>query len=215
MPKTISVAQVKGGCGRSTVSTNLAAELSKLGKTVLIDGDMPQGTSASWFVMRQQSGQVGNLVCETVKDHRELMATVQQHEDADYIVIDGPPRIAEITRAMLVLSDLCVVPVGASVPEIWATTDVLSIIEEAKKIRPIDARVVWTRHRGYTKLARDLAAQAKDELGLPIMDSVLALRVAYPDALGGGQSVGELSDATARAELAAFVSEVSNILRSK
>jgi chromosome partitioning protein len=212
MPKTVAIAQVKGGCGRSTVSTNLAAELSKLGKTVLIDGDMPQGTSASWFVMRQQVGSVGNLVCETAKDHRELMERVQKHQDAAYIVIDGPPRIAEVTRAMLVLSDLCIVPVGASVPEIWATTDVLAIIEEAKKIRPIDARIVWTRHRGYTKLAKELSAQAKAELGLPIMDSVLALRVAYPDALGGGQSVAELSDATAKAELSAFVGEVLGIL---
>jgi Mrp family chromosome partitioning ATPase len=54
--KTIGVIQVKGGAGRSTVSTNLAGELSKLGKTVLIDCDMPQGTSASWFAVRQQAG---------------------------------------------------------------------------------------------------------------------------------------------------------------
>ena len=36
-----------GGAGRSTVSTNLAEELSKQAKTMLIDCDMPQGTSAS------------------------------------------------------------------------------------------------------------------------------------------------------------------------
>ena len=39
--KTIGIIQVKGGAGRSTVSTNLAGELSKQGKTVLIDCDMP------------------------------------------------------------------------------------------------------------------------------------------------------------------------------
>ena len=50
--KTIGIIQVKGGAGRSTVSTNLAGELSKLGKTVLIDCDMPQGTSASWYSVR-------------------------------------------------------------------------------------------------------------------------------------------------------------------
>jgi len=38
--KTIGIIQVKGGAGRSTVSTNLAGELSKLGKTVLIDCDI-------------------------------------------------------------------------------------------------------------------------------------------------------------------------------
>jgi chromosome partitioning protein len=55
MAKIIGVIQVKGGAGRSTVSTNLAGELSKQGKTVLIDCDMPQGTSASWYAVRHQA----------------------------------------------------------------------------------------------------------------------------------------------------------------
>jgi len=41
MPKGICTIQVKGGAGRSTVSTNLAGELSKIGKTMPIDCAMP------------------------------------------------------------------------------------------------------------------------------------------------------------------------------
>jgi len=40
-----SLSKSLGGAGRSTVSTNSAGELSKSGKTVLIDCDMLQGTS--------------------------------------------------------------------------------------------------------------------------------------------------------------------------
>lgn len=114
--KIIGVIQVKGGAGRSTVSTNLAGELSKVGKTVLIDCDMPQGTSASWFAVRQQADTKQkplfseNLVADTATNHRELVAKVKQYQDADFIVLDGPPRIAELTRAILVLADLCLVP---------------------------------------------------------------------------------------------------------
>ena len=72
---------MKGGAGRSTLSTNLAGELSKIGKTVLIDGDMPQGTSASWYAIREQAGKAGgtdnNLVADTAADHRELIAMVK------------------------------------------------------------------------------------------------------------------------------------------
>jgi len=46
MPKVIGVVQIKGGAGRSTLATNLAGELGKMAKTVLIDCDMPQGTSS-------------------------------------------------------------------------------------------------------------------------------------------------------------------------
>ncbi|WP_230679235.1 hypothetical protein, partial [Streptococcus pneumoniae] len=76
-------------------------ELSKKGKTVLIDGDIPQGTSASWFALRRDAGRAGNLIADTARDHRELIEKVAKHvKAADYIVLDGPPRIAEMTRAI-------------------------------------------------------------------------------------------------------------------
>ena len=96
MTTTIGIIQVKGGAGRSTLATNLAGELSKKGKTVLIDGDIPQGTSASWFALRRDAGRAGNLTADTARDHRELIEKVAKHvKAADYIVLDGPPRIAE------------------------------------------------------------------------------------------------------------------------
>ena len=216
--KIVGVIQVKGGAGRSTVATNLAGELAKTGRTVLIDADMPQGTSASWYAIRGQAGKAGgagnNLMADTAADHRELIAKVEKHaKTADYIVLDGPPRIAEMTRAIMVLADLCLVPVGASVAEIWATADVLAIIEQAKKVRAIDARMIWTRHRSFTNLAKDLTEQATAELGLPILKTSLALRVAYPEALGAGLTVAELTDQNARIELRFLIAEIKRILR--
>jgi chromosome partitioning protein len=211
--KIIGVIQVKGGAGRSTVATNLAGELSKQGKTVLIDCDMPQGTSASWYAVRQQAGKAGNLVADTASTHRELVTKVQQHSDAAYIVLDGPPRIAELTRAILVLADLCLVPVGASAAEIWATGDVLALMEEAKKVKSINARMIWTRHRAHTRLAQELTEQADKELGLPAMRSALGMRVAYMEALGAGLTVSELSDPNAKAELYFLIAEIQRILR--
>ena len=70
--KALRVIQVKGGAGRSTVSTNLARELSKQGKTVLIDCDMPQGTSASWYAVRHQAGKAGALIAGTTTTYLVL-----------------------------------------------------------------------------------------------------------------------------------------------
>jgi len=217
MPKVIGVIQVKGGAGRSTLSTNLAGELSKVGKTVLIDGDMPQGTSMSWFTVRQEAAATDDLVSklktDTATTHKELVSKVEQHQDADFIILDCPPRIAEMTRAALVMADLCLVPVGASVAEIWATSDVLALVEQAKKVRPVDVRMVWTRHRPHTKLAKELTAMATQELGLPILKTALALRVAYQEALGSGLTVAEMPDANAKAELQSLVAEIRKIIR--
>ena len=219
--KTIGIIQVKGGAGRSTVSTNLAGELSKQGKTVLIDCDMPQGTSASWFAVRQQADTrqsqlfSENLIADTATNHRELIAKVEQYQDADYIVLDGPPRIAELTRAILVLADLCLVPVGASKAEIWATSDLLVLVEEAKKVKPVKVRMVWTRHRPHTKLAQELSDLAAKELGLVALSTSLGFRVAYMQALGEGLTVAELSEPSAKAEVKSLVEEVKTLLRKK
>lgn len=215
MPKVIGVIQVKGGAGRSTVSTNLAGELSKQGKTVLIDCDMPQGTSASWYAVRHQAGKAGALIADTATSYRELVSKVEQYADADYIVLDGSPRIAELTRSTLVLADICLIPVGASAAEIWATSDILALIEEASKLRPVNARMVWTRYRPHTRLAQGLTELAKKELGLQALGTSLGMRVSYMEALGEGLTVAELADPSAKVEVKFLVKEVQQLLKVK
>ena len=208
---------MKGGAGRSTLSTNLAGELSKVGKTVLIDGDMPQGTSASWFTVRQEATATNDLVSklktDTATTHKELLSKVELHQDADFIILDCPPRIAEMTRAALVLADLCLIPVGASAAEIWATSDLLALVDEAKKVKPVDARMVWTRYRAHTRLAQELSELATKELGLVALSTTLGMRVAYMEALGDGLTVGELSEPSAKAEVKSLVEEIQKLLR--
>jgi chromosome partitioning protein len=215
--RIVGIVQVKGGAGRSTLATNVAGELSKAGRTVLIDCDMPQGTAASWVAVRQQTLEpdlFGGIQGDTASTHRELLDKVERwRSEADYIVLDGPPRIAELTRAILVLADLALVPVGASVAELWATGDLVEIVKQAREVRPVDVRIVWTRFRGYTRLAQDLAVQAKPELGLPILKTTMGLRVAYVEALGIGLTAAELSDPTARTELNELIAEIRRIIR--
>lgn len=211
MAKIIGLIQVKGGAGRSTIATNLAGELAKKGRTVLIDGDMPQGTSASWYAVRREIGRADDLVADTARDHLELIEKTEKHAKAgaEFIVLDGPPRIAEMTRAILVLADVCLIPIGASVAEVWATTDVLATIEEARKVKKkIRAYITWTRHRPHTALAKELTEQVEKELGLPAVEIPLGLRVAYPTALGNGRTVAELGDPVARDEIREFASTV-------
>ena len=213
MTKIIGLIQVKGGAGRSTVSTNLAGELSKVGKTVLIDCDMPQGTSASWFAVRQQKGRHGNLQADTALTHKDLIDKIQDHQDADYIVLDGAPRIAEMTKAILILSDLCIVPVGASAAEIWATSDILQLISDANQVKKVKARMLWTRYRAHTRLAQELSGLASEELGLEALTASTGMRVAYMEALGEGLTVTELNDSSARDEIKAITAEVLKLVK--
>lgn len=210
--KIISVVNLKGGCGRSTLATNLAGELSKLDSTALIDTDLPQGTSASWFAIRQEAGRSGDLTLATATGHRELITEVEARGER-YVVLDSPPRLAELARAMVMLSDLVLIPVATSAAEVWATSDLMTLLAEARKVRPIEARLVWTRHRAGTRLARELVGQVNEVLDLPFMKSALSLRVAYQEALGLGLTATETADKNAREEVNGLVGEVVKLLR--
>ena len=217
MSKVLGILQVKGGAGRSTIATNLAGMLSAEGKRVaLIDCDMPQGTSASWAAIRLVD-KPDCLTVATASNHQELIDAVERLDaEHDYLVLDGPPRIAEMTRAALILSHISIIPMGASAAEIWATSDLLSTIQEAKKLKPtVDARILWTRFRGSTKSAQELSIAARSELGLKELKAKLGYRVAFSESLARGLTVAEWPERTARVEMQAVVREIIQIIRGK
>jgi len=217
MTQIVGIIQVKGGVGRSTIATNLAAVFSLKKPTALIDCDLPQGTSASWYAVRSSEVPPANLTLATARDYRELVRSATElSREHRYIVIDAPPRIAEMTRAIIVTSTLCLVPLGASAAEIWSTADLLKTIDAARAYRPdIDVRIVWNRFRSHTREAHDLSEAARRELGLEELTTRLGYRVAYSEALARGLSVDEWLDKNAHMEVRALADEVGDILKEK
>ena len=215
--QTIGVIQVKGGVGRSTIATNLAAVFSLRQPTALIDCDLPQGTSASWYAVRKTELPPANLTLAIARDYRELVSCAEElSKNHRYLIIDAPPRIAEMTRAILVMSNLSLVPLGASAAEIWSTADLLQTINEARLFRSdVDARIVWNRYRGNTREALEVSVAARKELGLKELATRLGYRVAYSEALARGLSVDEWLDRAAHAEILALAAEVKGILKEK
>jgi chromosome partitioning protein len=214
MGHVVGIIQVKGGVGRSTIATNLAALLAEQAPTALVDCDLPQGTSASWYALRQAEVPSSRLALATAGDYRELVKTVGDLvRRYAYVIVDAPPRIAEMTRAVVMLSGLNLVPLGASAAEIWSFTDLLKTVEEARRYRPdLDVRIVWNRFRGYTRAAQELSEGVRRELAVREMKSRLGYRVAYTEALGRGLSVAEWLDGVAHAEMAALADEVVEVL---
>ncbi|MFX8327849.1 ParA family protein, partial [Acinetobacter baumannii] len=60
----ITVAQLKGGAGKSSVATNLAGCLSREFRTGLIDADLPQGTASRWAALRNDPA-LSVAVCDS------------------------------------------------------------------------------------------------------------------------------------------------------
>jgi chromosome partitioning protein len=158
-----------------------------------------------------------NLTLATAGDYRDLVSRAQELSKTHrYLVIDAPPRIAEMTRAIVVMSTLCLVPLGASAAEIWSTADLVKTLDAAREFRAdIDARIVWNRYRGNTREALDVSEAARKELGLKELAARLGYRVAYSEALARGLSTVEWLDRNAHAEIQTLADEVQGILREK
>jgi chromosome partitioning protein len=105
---------------------------------------------------------------------------------------------------------------SASAAEIWATSDLLATIHEARELKPsVDARILWTRFRGSTKSAQELSAAAQSELGLKELKAKLGYRVAFSEALARGMTAAEWPERTARVEMQSVAREVINIMGAK
>ena len=216
MTKIISVSHLKGGAGKSTVATNLAAMLSEKGKTLLIDADSPQYTAESWYALRSEAEREGSLRLEAATDEYNLAAVFKAADRAnyDYIVLDGPPRVAKATKFMMGMSDLVIIPVNVSKADIWSTFDTEDLVKEEREVRPnLKVRLLLNRFRGFTNSAHEIAAEAKKELSIPIMKTKLGFRVSYADALGEGLCVSELRDSLATEEIQKLTAETLRLLR--
>ncbi len=212
--KVISFVQMKGGAGKTTLCANIASTLSDQANVLMVDTDFPQSSLDTWYRIRDEKYEIENLQVSTAKNLNQLQKTVRDNLDAyDYILIDGHPRITNITRAVLMLSDLALIPLSPSQVEVWSTKHLADIVEEAKAINPhLDAKICWNRYRVRTNSAESVVAEAKKVLKIDDLPAKLGNRVAYLDSFAQGLTVAEWHDQAAKMEIWSLTSGIQRIL---
>lgn len=205
----ITVAQQKGGSGKTTVSANLATGFLRQGKSVaLVDID-PQGSLGRWFMTRieDESGPVDALEFATSSAWGITYEVRKLSDNHDVVIIDTPPKADSDLRPALRVADLVVVPVSVSHVDLWATEGVLDLARREGK----DAMVVLNRARKNTRLGSEVA-EAAEKLEARIASAQLANRVVYAETLGQGRGAAEGRKTPAQAEVDALTSEVAEAL---
>lgn len=186
---TILIANSKGGCGKSTLSTNLAASFALAGHAVMLADADRQKSSLAWAERRPTTA-APILARDWTKGPGEVPKRITR------LVIDGPAGLRKDGMEALVgEADLIIMPVLPSPFDEDASTAFLAKLDELKSIRKNrkGVAIVGNRMRDRTRAALRL------DRFLAGMGHTVVARLrdsqAYSDAAAAGLSIFEAKGA--------------------
>jgi len=189
--KVLTIANRKGGAGKSTIAAHLAVEAVNDGhKTILIDLD-PQQTLEGWWGKRDNNDiPLTEANNENLKDQIDKLSVA----GFDLCIIDTPGDASMNARSGIDVADLVVIPSKPTAPDLSAIGRTIGIVEEAKK------KFVFVITQGV--LTSNLNFQASSALSSfgKVAPTIIANRAAYAKAMGAGESAAN-SDKKASDEL--------------
>ena len=188
LSKVITIAQQKGGTGKTTLSVHLALAFIKYHnlKVAIIDTD-PQGSLGKWFMIRTEK-KVSNegLTFKTVSLWGAQYEAKTLKTDHDIVIIDTPPKIESDARPSIEAADLVLIPMAASHVDFWATGAIVDIAKQANK----KILIQINRSNQRSKLI-DKTNNFIKSLDLLSTNTIIGNRQIYTSSMGEGKTAVE------------------------
>jgi chromosome partitioning protein len=197
---------MKGGSGKSTVASCLAVHWHLQGRRpTIIDAD-PQRSIARMATRERALGGVPvmeDTTENTWKTARRLSAA------GGPVIIDTPGFRSVTTLACIAITDFLLVPVKPSPFDVDRMLDTLDVLLKGE--RPV-FRCLLTQTTRDSVIAKHIRSELT-EVGLPLLQSEMMNRVAYPEAAlwGATPSLVDRAGPAAR-DIAAIVDEIDGII---
>ncbi|HWI26382.1 MAG TPA: ParA family partition ATPase [Stellaceae bacterium] len=203
--KIITIAQQKGGAGKTTLAAHLALAWAASSRVAVIDID-PQASLSSWFGLRRErlGALTPGLEVAALGGWRVAKEVERRARTHDIVVIDTAPHAETEARIALRAASLVLVPVQPSPMDVWATRPTLELARQER----VPVLLVLNRVPARANLT-DAMANEIGALGVPIAAAQIGNRVALAAALAEGRGILEASPSSrAAAEIRALGQEV-------
>ena len=207
MAIVITVAQQKGGTGKTTLAANLAAALAPASRVALLDID-PQKSLTRWHAIRiARDVQASVITFSDVSGWRLAAELERLKRSHDVVLIDSPPQIDTDARLAIRGAALVLIPVQPSPPDVWAAEGTLALAAAERR----KARVVLNRMPPASRLGEAVKADLLTRK-LPLLRAAIGNRTGFATAFAAGRGVTEAAPrSSAAAELRALLDELREI----
>jgi chromosome partitioning protein len=195
--RTIMIMNAKGGCGKTTLATNLACWFADQdGKVALADFD-PQGSSLDWLEARNDYDGIPGI--QGIDASREA---VKPARGTEYLIIDVPAGIhgAEINN-MLKQVETLIIPVLPSPIDMRAAKRFLGELLESGRVSKKQTRIALVANRvRENSVAFHTLEDFLNEQKIPVL-SHLRESTNYLKCAETGLSIFELAPSTVEKDL--------------
>lgn len=207
--KVFTVAQQKGGAGKTTLAAHLAIAWAQLGYSVATVDIDPQGSLTRWHAVRAEAtdGQPGFTHVQ-INGWRTQAEVERLARDHDIVVIDSPPHAQTEARIAVRAATLVLAPVQPSPMDLWAVHPTLDLAAQEKR----RLLLILNRVPPRAKIADELVAKVQELVnppGVDLAEAQIGNRTAYAGTLLTGLSVTEAArKSQAAAEMQALAEEI-------
>jgi chromosome partitioning protein len=203
---TISIAQQKGGAGKTTLVVQLGVTWLTAGRRVAMLDIDPQASLFTWFnTRRRRFGDDGDgLLVQGLSGWRLGSELRRLRGEYDLILVDSPPHAESDARAAIREADLVLVPCQPNALDVWASAPTLEMAQAAATGALMVLNRVPPRGRAAEQMRQEITAQR-----WPLAATALGNRAAFAASIGEGRGVVETAPRSAAAqEIASLGNEV-------
>ena len=206
--RVITVAQQKGGAGKTTMAAHLAVAWANGKRKVAIVDTDPQGSLTQWYKVRESVlGEGSDLTFAAISGWRVRSEIDRLKYTHDLIVVDSPPHTDAEARTAIRAADLVVIPLQPSPMDVWATSATIQICKQEK----VPVKMVLNRVHPQAKLTEAISGEM-----VGLAQNRFGNRVIFAGSLMHGLGVTEAAPSSMAAdEVRALAKEIWNYLNRK
>lgn len=193
----ITLANPKGGTGKTTTTFILAETIALSGGRVTIMDLDPARNMMIWKEMREDRGDdLPFQIVERPKREEDLIAEIERQDElTDYLLIDLEGTKDQIATFALSRTDVALVPIDGSALEARQAASAIGLVQQTAQMmrQPIRSAIVFTRsNAAFQTIDEKDVRVSLEENGIDVIPERIVSRAAYRRIFRDARTLAEI-----------------------